>query len=53
MAFNKFGTNNDAYWMKEDEEEDDEDEEKDEDCLPLRNHLGFLPSSFQPYSLFK
>ena len=30
--FNKFGTNNDASWMKQDEEEDvDEDEEEDED----------------------
>ena len=40
--------------MKEDEEEDkDKDEGEDEDCLPLRNHLGCLPSSFQPDSLLR
>ena len=40
--------------MKEDEEEDeDKDEDEDEDCLPLRNHLGCLPSSFQPDLQFK
>ena len=32
MIENKFGTNNDASWMKQDEDEDeDEDEDKDED----------------------
>ena len=33
---NKFGTNNDASWMKQDEEEDeeeDEDEDEEEDSL--------------------
>ena len=40
--------------MKEDEEEDkDKDEGEDEDCLPLRNHLGGLPNSFQPDSLLR
>ena len=34
MVVNKFGTNNDASWMKEDEREDEEeDEEVDEDSL--------------------
>ena len=30
ITVNKFGTNNDASWMKQDEEEDEEEEE-DED----------------------
>ena len=38
MKPNKFGTNNDASWMKQDEDEDededkDEDEDEDEDSL--------------------
>ena len=32
MLINKFGTNNDASWMKQDEEEDDDkDGDEDED----------------------
>ena len=34
LTINKFGTNNDASWMKQDEaedEEEDKDEEEDED----------------------
>ena len=34
--FNKFGTNNDASWMKQDEDEDkdeEEDEDEEEDSL--------------------
>ena len=32
MIFNKFGTNNDASWMKQDKDED-EDEDEEEDSL--------------------